>query len=737
MNKPDESSGFFDPFPTMHSSVRIDDIIQQVLAYNPGADVDALRKAYVFCAKVHGARTRRPGEPYLADALEIARILARLKTDVATIISGMLYDILEQELAPPEELKNRFGEDIGQLIEILTKLGKITFITSEEQQAENFRKMLLSMARDIRVVLVLLAVRLYNMRVLEYFPVGDQRRFAQETLEIYAPLANRLGISWIKCELEDLAFRYVLPEIFFELKEKVAQNEQERAGYVEEVRELIGEKLRRHQIRGQCYGRYKHLYSIYGKMERQGIEFEQVYDIIAFRVIVETIQDCYAVLGIIHEAWKPIPGRFKDYIAMPKANMYQSLHTTVVGPYGERMEVQIRTEEMHRVAEEGIAAHWKYKEGKAAAAVGSEGERQLGWLRQMLEAQQDMSDSKDFSGPLEVDLFSDEVYVFTPKGEVKAFPRGATTIDFAYSVHSQVGNRCVGARINGKLVPLKTEMKNGDIIEVITSPHQTPSKDWLKFVKTSRAAGRIRQWIKTEQRERNIELGRELLEKRLRKYGCSLKKVQTGKEMAAAMAELGYHTADDLLAAIGYGKLSLGQVVSRVVPAEKLKPAQEEKAPAAQVSEKTAKKPSSTIKIQGIDDVLVRFGKCCNPLPGDPIVGFITRGRGITVHNADCPAVAKTDPDRQVEVEWDLKKKTSHPAKIRVSSKDQKGILANISSAVSNCEANIVSAQVSTSGDGRAVIIFSVDVADLEQLNRVINSVHQVKGVFKVERMRH
>ncbi len=725
------------PSDNMHSPVRLDDIIEQMKAYHPDADVDALRKAHAFCARVHGAKAGRAGGSCPPGSLEIAAILIRLKTDVATIITGMLHDILAQELAEAEELKNLFGEDIGHLIELLTKLGKISFTTSEKQQAEYFRKMLLAMARDIRVVLVLLAVRLHDMRTLDRRPAAEKRRFAQETLDVYAPLANRLGISWIKCELEDLAFLHVLPEIFFELRDKVAQTVRDRAGYVEDVKKRIEEKLRSHQIAGQCYGRSKHLYSIYRKMERQGIEFEEVYDLIAFRVIVKSVQDCYAVLGIIHEAWKPIPGRFKDYIAMPKPNMYQSLHTTVIGPYSERMEVQIRTDEMHRVAEEGIAAHWKYKEGKAAAAVGSADERQLGWLRQMLEAQQEMADTPDFSGGVEVDLFSDEVYVFTPKGEVKAFPRGATPIDFAYSVHSQVGHRCVGARINGKLVPLKTELNNGDIVEVITAANQTPSKDWLKFVKTSRAAVRIRQWIKTEQREKSIELGRELLEKRLRKFGLSLKRVLASKELATAMQDLGYHSSSDLMAALGYGKLSPGQLVSRIVPEDKLKQAPEAKGRIGQVLEKIRKKPSSAIKIQGIDDIMVRYGKCCNPLPGDAVVGFITRGRGITVHAADCPAVLQADPDRRVEVEWDLKKKASHPTRIRVLSRDQKGILANMSSAVSNCEANIVGAQVHTTGDGRAVTDFTVDVADLDQLKQVVNALMQVKGVFKVERMRH
>ncbi|APG25516.1 RelA/SpoT family protein [Syntrophotalea acetylenica] len=717
--------------------LRLDQIIENVLTYNPRADVDALRKAYVYSAKVHRGKSRVSGEPYLGHSLEIAFILTRLKMDVATIITGLLHDILQQELADINELQAVFGADVVELVQSLTKLGRISFITSEEQQAENFRKMLLAMASDIRVILVKLAERLHDMRTLEGRSAEEQRRIAQETLDIYAPLANRLGISWMKCELEDLSLRYVLPEVYCDLHSKVTQRRKDRAGYVEEVRKQLCDKMRENGIEGECYGRQKHLYSIWRKMQRQGIEFEQVYDLIAFRVIVGDVRDCYAMLGVIHAAWKPIASRFKDYIAMPKANLYQSLHTTVIGPYGERMEVQIRTEDMHRVAEEGIAAHWKYKEGRGGQSIVTKDERQFGWLRQMLDSQQEFADSHEFVGSVKVDLFSEEVYVFTPRGEVKAFPRGATPIDFAYSVHTEVGNRCVGARVNGKLVPLKTPLSNGDVVEVVTSPNQTPSKDWLKFVVTSRAASKIRHWVKTQQREKSIELGKELLEKRLRKFGCSLKKILASREFAQCLQDLGYHTSSDLLAGIGYGKVPLGQIVSRVVPVGKLHPETEEKARAATETGAPAKKPSSAIKIQGIGDIMVRFAKCCNPLPGDPVVGFITRGRGITVHTVDCPSVLESDAERRVEVEWDIKKKAPHTARIRLATEDRKGVLASVSNAISACEANIASATVQRTRTHKSMIVFAVEVVDVEHLNRVINALHQVKGVYQVERLRH
>ena len=725
----------FGPF-AMRPSQQFKKLVEQLLEHDPATEIDKLQQAYALCVKLYRGRHRASGETCLAHAINVTQILTRFKPDVATLVAAMLIDIVDQELSDVDALRQQFGAEVGELVASLANVRRLVYSAGEEQQAENFRKMLLSMAKDIRVILVQLADRLHSLRTLEKIAEKEQRRFARETLAIYAPLANRLGVSWLKCELEDLSLRYAMPDVYFDLRDKVARNEKSRSGYIDQVKRLLLEKIGRQGIKGICYGRYKHLYSIHRKMVRQKVGFEEVYDLIAFRVIVQTVPECYAVLGVIHAAWKPVPGRFKDFIAMPKPNMYQSLHTTVIGPFGERMEVQIRTEEMHRIAEEGIAAHWRYKEVQAGQAAASEVDEQVGSLRQVLGAQQEEG-GLGLLDALNTDLFSDEVYVFTPKGTVKAFPRGATPIDFAYSVHTDIGNRCSGARVNGKLVPLKTELHNGDIVEVITSATQKPSKDWLKFVKTSRAASKIRQWIKAEQREKSILLGRELLEKRLRKYGFSIKRALQSSEMESAMQELGFHTADDLLAAIGYGKLSLGQVVGRVVPEDLLKPeAPKEKGRIGQVLEKIHRKPSSAIKIQGIDDIMVRYAKCCNPLPGDPVVGFITRGRGITVHAADCPGVVNSDPQRCIEVEWDLKKKSSHLVKVRVFCLDQKGILANISGTVSNCEANIISAQVHTTGDSKAQIDFTIDVQDRAHLNRVTKALQQVKGVSRVERMR-
>ena len=717
--------------------VRLDDILEKIRAFNSDADLDTVRKAYVFSAKVHQGQVRLSGEPYLTHPMEVAYILVQLKMDVPTIVAGLLHDTLEDTLTTIEELHTVFGKEVAGLVDGITKIGKITFQTREERQAENFRKMLLAMARDIRVILVKLADRLHNMRTLHFQPEARQRKIAQETLDISAPLANRLGISWIKGELEDLAFRYLQPEIFYDLVAKVAKRKKEREQYIEEVKNQIRNKLQEHDIEGEVSGRSKHLYSISLKMERQGIDFDQVYDLIAFRIIVESVRECYAVLGMIHATWKPIPGRFKDYIAMPKANLYQSLHTTVIGPYGERVEVQIRTDEMHRIAEEGIAAHWKYKEGKAPNGVGSRDDNRFRWLRQLLEWQQELKDSREFMDTVKVDLFPEEVYVFTPKGEVKELPRGATPIDFAYAIHTDVGQRCVGGKVNGKLVPLRTELNNGDIVEVLTSPNQTPSKDWLKWVRTSKARNKIRHWIKSEQRERSIAIGRELLEKELRKYGFSLNRAMGTEEFSGAVSELGFKGADDLLAGLGYGKVSLGQIIGRVVPHEKLKSEPPKGGRIGKVLEKIRKKPSGAIKIQGVEDVMVRFAKCCNPLPGDPVVGFITRGRGVTVHTSDCPHVLEADPDRRIEVEWNMKKKASRPAKIRVSCSDQKGMLAGITGAITNCEANIISANIFSTPDHKGVNIFEVDVQDLEHLNRVINALLKLKGVYKVERMKN
>ncbi|QSV45554.1 RelA/SpoT family protein [Geobacter benzoatilyticus] len=715
--------------------IRLNDILDKVVSYNPAPDLDLIRKAYVYCAKVHQGQTRLSGEPYLVHPMEVAGLLADLRLDVPTVVTGLLHDTIEDTLTTREELAGVFGEEVANLVEGVTKISKILFKTKEESQAENFRKMLLAMANDIRVILVKLADRLHNMRTLQYQPEPKQRSIARETLDIYAPIANRLGISWIKSELEDLSFRYLEPQIYYDLASKVTKKKKERESYVEEVRKIIADKLVEHDIKGEVYGRSKHLYSIWRKMQNRSVDIDQIYDLIAIRVMVNDIRECYEVLGLVHSTWKPIPGRFKDYIAMPKGNMYQSLHTTVIGLDGERMEVQIRTSEMHRVAEAGIAAHWKYKEGKG---YDEKEVKRFAWLRQLLEWQQELQDSHEFMNTVKVELFPEEVYVFTPRGDVKSFPKGSTPIDFAYTIHTDIGHRCVGAKVNGKLVPLKYELKNGDIIEVITSPHHTPSKDWLKIVRSSRARNKIRAWIKTEERVRSISLGKEILEKEFRRFSLNLAKLQKSGELKQVAIDFGYLSDDDLMASVGYGKLSCHQVLGKLLPEEKLVERQEQKeSRIGKAISKLTGKSTSAIQIGGVDDVLVRFGKCCNPVPGDDIVGFITRGRGVTVHTADCPIALESDPDRRIIVDWNRERKAALPVKIKVTCHDQKGILANITVAITNCEANISSASIQSTVDRRGVNIFEVDVTSLEHLNRVINNIMKIHGVTHVERIKN
>jgi GTP pyrophosphokinase len=715
--------------------IRLNDILDKVSAYNPSADHNLIRKAYVYCAKVHQGQTRLSGEPYIIHPMEVAGLLADLKLDVPSIVTGFLHDTIEDTLATSEDLVRMFGHEVADLVEGVTKISKINFKTKEESQAENFRKMLLAMAIDIRVILVKLADRLHNMRTLEFQDETKQRRIARETMDIYAPIANRLGISWVKVELEDLSFRYLHPEIYFDLVKKISQKKQEREAFVEEAKAIISEKLAFYEINGEVSGRSKHLYSIYRKMEKRNVEFEEIYDLIAVRILVNDVRECYEVLGVIHSAWKPIPGRFKDYIAMPKGNMYQSLHTTVIGPQGDRMEVQIRSHEMHSVADAGIAAHWKYKEGKG---YDEKEVKRFAWLRQLLEWQQDLQDSKEFMDSVKVELFTEEVYVFTPKGDVKGYPKGSTPIDFAYSVHTDIGHRCVGAKVNGKLVPLKYELKNGDIVEVITSPHHTPSKDWLKIVKSSRARNKIRAWIKIEERKRSIVLGRDICEKDFRRYSLNLQKIQKSGEFKKIAAEFGYAADEDLMAAVGYGKISSSQIVGKLLPEEKLKERAEHKESRLEaVINKLKGKSSGAVEISGLDDVLVRFGKCCNPVPGDEITGFITRGKGVTVHTADCQFALESDPERRVDVAWNKVRTAVLPVKIRVLCHDVKGILANITLAITNCEANIVSAQIQSTIDQRGENIFEVNVTNLAHLQKVMNSLMKIKGVIKVERIKH
>jgi GTP pyrophosphokinase len=595
--------------------------------------------------------------------------------------------------------------------------------------------MILAMVKDIRVILIKLADRLHNMRTLNYHSSEKQVEIAHETLDIYAPLAHRLGIDWIRTELEDLAFQYLHQDIYEDIQRKIARKQKERARYIDEVKRTLSKKLYENHIQGEVTGRIKQIYSIYLKMKDQNIDFDEVYDITAFRVIVETIKECYDVLGIIHSLWKPIPGKFKDYVGLPKENMYQSLHTSVIGPYGERIEIQIRTHEMHKIAEEGIAAHWKYKEGRI---IGEADDKRFTWLRQLLEWQRDLKDNAEFLETVKVDLFPNEVYVFTPKGEVKQFPRGATPVDFAYGIHSDVGNHCVGAKANGKIVPLKYEFRSGDTVEIMTSPSQKPSKDWLKFAKTSRAKAKIRQWFKTEERTKSITLGKEILEKELRKYDVQQAKLIKSGELAKVAGEFSFHDVDDLIAAVGYGKVTANQIIGKILPPERLeqKEEQEEGRLKRFIQKVTRSGPKDALLIKGVDNVVIRYAGCCNPLPGDRVVGFITRGRGVTIHTSDCKNVMDNDPDRKVEVEWDSKKEYIYPVRIRIYSENKKGMLAEISNSISSNEANITNARVETTEEKKAVGTFEVEIRDLDHLKKVIKRLEKIKGVHRVERIR-
>ncbi|SEA65493.1 GTP pyrophosphokinase [Desulfuromusa kysingii] len=717
--------------------ITINDIYEQLKSYYPQADQGLLVSACEFCQRAHHGQVSDDGRDSLQHSLEIASILIRLKVDETTIIVGILYDSLSSGLVTKEELLSTFGQAVVSLIETGTKISSIPYRQSNQQHVENFRKMFVSMARDLRVILVYLAVRLNDMRNIRHFKGSEQLSRSRETLEIYAPLANRLGISWIKSELEDLSLQILEPEEYDALSRRITAHRKERGEYVAKVREQICDLLHQNDLQGEVTGRFKHFYSVYRKMQRTGVGLDQIYDLTAFRVLVDSVRECYEVLGMIHATWKPIPGRFKDYIAMPKANMYQSLHTTVIGPYAERMEVQIRTREMHRIAEEGVAAHWKYKEGGAIPVTGRDDQR-FNWLRQVLEWQRDVSTEWNASDTTFIDLFPEEVYVFTPNGEVKELPQGSCPIDFAYAVHTDVGMQCVGARINGKLCPLKTQLQNGDIVDVLTSAHQTPSKDWLAFVKTSKARNKIRHWIKAEQREKSIEIGRELLEKELRKHKYSLKRALSLDGFAQAVNELGFKAAEDIFASIGYGKLSPGQIVSHVLPKEEQIKQPVKAGALGKVLEKFGRhKSQSAILIGGIDNVMVRFANCCNPLPGEPVIGFITRGRGLAVHAKNCPQVLASDPERRIDVEWDMHRKTTRPVKIRIICSDQKGMLVGISGAIADADANIISASVHSRGDKKGSNLFEIDVENLEHLNRVIREIKKVKGVLRVERVRN
>jgi GTP pyrophosphokinase len=724
--------------------LRLNDILDRVAAYHPDPDLDLIKKAYVYSAKVHQGQIRKTGEPYLVHPLEVAGLLAELKLDEASVVTGLLHDTIEDTLATKEEISELFGGEIAELVDGVTKLSQFSAAnTQEEKQAENFRKMVVAMAKDIRVLLVKLADRTHNMRTLDAMKPESQERIARETLDIYAPLANRLGIQWIKSELEDLSFKYLRPQDWTDLSDRTAAVAREKERFVQEVVDLVRGKLAESGlVDADVSGRVKHVYSIWRKMRQLDVEFAEIQDVIGFRVIVDTVAQCYESLGIIHSLWKPIPGRFKDYIAIPKPNLYQSLHTTVVGPRGDRIEVQIRTKEMHRIAEEGVAAHWAYKEkgrdGRGGDALSKKDAASFGWLRQLVEFQKEVADPREFLETVKVDLFSDEVFVFTPKGAVKSLPRGATPVDFAYTIHSEIGEHCVGAKVNGKLVPLRYKLKNGDTVEILTSPHSHPSKDWLTFVKTSRATARIRQFIRQAEHRRSIEIGRDIAEREFRRFGVTLNKVQKGGELDKAANALGYRIGDDLLAALGYGKVSPADVLRQIVPAEKLAEPQPAEPPSriTEIFRKMARRPIGGVRISGIDDVLVRYGKCCNPVPGDAIIGFITRGRGVTVHTGSCDKVLGIDPERRVDVAWDVKGDFKRPVSLRVITNDRPGILAQISQTFSEAGVNISQASCRTQSPGeRAVNDFEVTIGDLKQLTQVMRSIERIDGVHSVKRV--
>lgn len=721
----------------------LEELLNKIRSYFPQADLKVIEKAYYFSERAHEGQIRRSGEPYISHPLSVAGILADLHLDLDSIATGLLHDTVEDTHATLEDIRREFGDAVAQLVDGVTKIGQMKFKNSNEKQGENIRKMIVAMGRDVRVLLVKLCDRLHNMRTMNFMPFEKQERIAMETLEIYCPLAGRMGISSLKIELEDLCFRYYRPDMYYELIQKLRKTEAETNRYIADVKDLITAELVKANFKFEVYGRSKHLWSIYRKMQNRNIDYEQLYDVLAFRVIVENVAECYGVLGLVHSLWKPIPGRFKDFIAMPKANNYQSLHTTVMGPGGERIEIQIRTREMHLVAERGIAAHWKYKE---RGQVDDDSEFQkANWLKDLVNSHQQMKSADEFLDSVKTDLFESEIYVFTPKGDVREFPEGATPLDFAYAVHTELGNKCTGARVNGKMVPLRYQLQNGDTIEIITSKTQVPSKDWLKFAVTNKAKQKIRQYVKEEQRRRSLTLGKDLVEKEFRKFGMAAVKYLKGPEYETFLKEHGLKDVEELYVKVGYGRLETKHLVDRLSPATLAKEAAktEENTFMEKVVKAAAQKTrrsNSLVSVDGMDDVLVHFAKCCHPIPGDPISGFISRGRGVTVHRADCPKAFELDQLRKVDVAWTSAQATEgqeRMVRVRVISHDVPGLLKSMSEVFSVQGINIESAQIRTTKDKKAVCNFEVSVKDATQLNNAIYELQKIKGILGVTRVFH
>jgi GTP diphosphokinase / guanosine-3',5'-bis(diphosphate) 3'-diphosphatase len=706
----------------------------KVQGYLPAAPVEVIRRAYEFSAEKHKNQRRASGEPYVSHPLEVAHIIAELKLDVPSIATGLLHDTVEDTLTTLGQLEAIFGTEIATLVDGVTKISQINFTSREEHQAENFRKMILAMARDLRVILIKLADRTHNMRTLNGLSATKQAKIAQETLDVYAPLAHRLGIYWMKSEMEDAALHALHPEVYYQLKRAVAKKKTEREKYIRDVQAVLDKQFEAAGIECTITGRPKHFYSIYQKMRSQNLLYEQVYDLVAFRIIIDSVRECYEALGVVHNHWKPVPGRFKDYIALPKANGYQSLHTTVIGPRGERIEVQIRSTEMHRINEEGVAAHWKYKGG---AGIDLQDVHRFTWLRQLLEWQQQVKDPHEFLQSFKEDLFPEEVYVFTPKGDLLNFPQGATVIDFAYRIHSEVGHHCSGARVAGRLVPLRYQLQSGDTLEIITTKRQTPARDWLKWAKTPRAKEKIRAWIKNAQASRSMEVGREILARDFAKHHLDLGKLRSDGTLERVAHDIGLKNSESLISQVGYGKLTARQVLERVVPDTDLASPQEKESTLQRLFRAVARRPGVTgVRVSGVDDVLVRFARCCDPLPGERIAGFITRGRGVTVHAMGCVKVLEADPQRRVDCVWDQVAYSPRPVRLEVMCVDEPGQLAAITKAIAQSGINISKAESRSVPDRKALNTFEVMVEHADDLTRVMRNLTRVKGVMRVERLR-
>ena len=746
-----------------HEFVNPDELYRELIArvkkYHPSDDISMIEKAYHVASEAHKNQFRKSGEPYIIHPLNVAIILADLELDKETIVAGILHDVVEDTVMTEEDLKREFGEDVALLVDGVTKLEKIPLSAGENQpdeklemQAENLRKMFLAMAKDIRVIMIKLADRLHNMRTLKYKTPESQKRIAKETLEIYCPIAQRLGISKIKVELDDLSLKYLEPDVYYDLVNQIAMRKSAREKYIQSIVDEVSEHIARAGIKAKVDGRVKHFFSIYKKMKNQHKTLDQIYDLFAVRIIVDTVKDCYAALGVIHEMYKPIPGTFKDYIAMPKANMYQSLHTTLIGSTGQPFEIQIRTFEMHKAAEYGIAAHWKYKEASDGKKVEAQEEEKLVWLRQILEWQRDMSDNREFMNLLknDLDLFSDNVYCFTPTGEVKNLPAGSTPIDFAYSIHSAVGNKMVGARVNGKLVTIDYEIKNGDRIEIITSQNSKgPSRDWLNIVKSTQAKNKINQWFKAELKEDNVVKGKELLSNYCKTKSINLSDLLKPDYMEAIMRKYGFREWDAVLAAIGHGALKEGQIIGRMQELyerdHKKELTNEEvlasiaEAGALAAAKPTQKKAKSGIVVKGIADLSVRFSKCCSPVPGDEIVGFVTRGRGISIHRTDCVNMMnlpEMERARLIDAEWEAPENTGekYVAEIKIFANNRNGLLADISKALTEKNINILSMNTRTSKQGLATLQTTFEIQSREELNRVIDKIRGIESVLDIER---